>query len=156
LSVAIQRSWKNADENRWHRVVAHRPRLAEQVATTIKKSVHVLIEGSLVKSTYAPSNGKSKRAKAAKIISWSIRADVVRRLDCDKAELDAPNVTEAPESNEAPFHANSRLTLDVYAQALTPAKWAAHLKVVEMIRPTTGNSVVPLCSRAEITASVSG
>jgi integrase len=31
-------------------------------------------------------------------------------------------------------HANSRLTLDVYAQALTPAKRAAHLKVVEMIR----------------------
>src|SRR6266480_6540870 len=26
-------------------------------------------------------------------------------------------------------HANSRLTLDVYAQALTPAKRAAHLKV---------------------------
>ena len=32
-------------------------------------------------------------------------------------------------------HANSRLTLDVYAQALTPAKRAAHQKVVEMIRP---------------------
>ena len=32
-------------------------------------------------------------------------------------------------------HANSRLTLDVYAQALTPAKRAAHMKVVEMIRP---------------------
>src|SRR6266699_7198152 len=27
-------------------------------------------------------------------------------------------------------HANSRLTLDVYAQALTPAKRAAHLKVL--------------------------
>src|SRR5208282_5508758 len=32
-------------------------------------------------------------------------------------------------------HASSRLTLDVYAQALTPAKRTAHLKVVEMIRP---------------------
>jgi integrase len=53
-------------------------------------------------------------------------------------------------------HANSRLTLDVYAQTLTPAKRAAHLKVVEMIRPTTGNSLVPLCSHAEKTASVSG
>jgi len=46
-------------------------------------------------------------------------------------------------------HANSRLTLDVYAQALTPAKRAAHLKVVEMIRPTTGTPVVPSCSHAE-------
>jgi integrase len=52
-------------------------------------------------------------------------------------------------------HANSRLTLDVYAQALTPAKRAAHLKVVEMIRPTMGNSLVPLCSHAEKTASIS-
>lgn len=32
-------------------------------------------------------------------------------------------------------HANRRLTLDVYAQALTSAKRAAHLKVVEMIGP---------------------
>jgi integrase len=37
-------------------------------------------------------------------------------------------------------HASSRLTLDVYAQALTPAKRAAHLKVVEMIRPTVGTT----------------
>jgi integrase len=43
-------------------------------------------------------------------------------------------------------HANSRMTLDVYAQALTSAKRAAHLKVVEMIRPTSGTSVVPICS----------
>ena len=52
-------------------------------------------------------------------------------------------------------HANSRLTLDVYAQALTPAKRAAHLKVVEMIRPTAGTSLVPLCSHAEESASES-
>ena len=39
-------------------------------------------------------------------------------------------------------HANSRLTLDVYAQALTPAKRAAHLKVVEMIRPGGNRSCV--------------
>jgi integrase len=52
-------------------------------------------------------------------------------------------------------HANSRLTLDVYAQALTPAKRAAHLKVVEMIRPTAGTGSVPLCSHAEEAESVS-
>lgn len=46
-------------------------------------------------------------------------------------------------------HANSRLTLDVYAQALTPAKRAAHLKVVEMIGPTPGTLLVPSCSHAE-------
>ena len=52
-------------------------------------------------------------------------------------------------------HANSRLTLDVYAQALTPAKRAAHLKVVEMIRPAAGTSSVPLCSHAEEAETVS-
>lgn len=46
-------------------------------------------------------------------------------------------------------HANSRLTLDVYAQALTPAKRAAQQKVVEMIRPAEGTLIVPLCSHAE-------
>jgi integrase len=46
-------------------------------------------------------------------------------------------------------HANSRLTMDVYAQALTPAKRAAHLKVVEMIRPRLEPEVVPTCSHAQ-------
>ena len=53
-------------------------------------------------------------------------------------------------------HANSRLTLDVYAQALTPAKLAAHLKVVEMIRPIVETEFVPTCSYAQVAASVSG
>jgi integrase len=46
-------------------------------------------------------------------------------------------------------HANSKLTLDVYAQALTPAKRAAHLKVVEMIRPVVEPLVVLLCSHTQ-------
>jgi len=32
-------------------------------------------------------------------------------------------------------HANCRLTLDVYAQALTPAKRAAHRRLVGLIQP---------------------
>jgi integrase len=52
-------------------------------------------------------------------------------------------------------HANSRLTLDVYAQALTPAKRVAHLKVVEMIRPAAETGSVPLCSHAKKAESVS-
>lgn len=40
-------------------------------------------------------------------------------------------------------HANRRLTLDVYAQALTSAKRAAHLKVVEMIGPTGKRQLFP-------------
>ena len=49
LSVATQRSWKNTDDEwssktEWHRVCVFRPRLAEYVATTIKKGARVLVE----------------------------------------------------------------------------------------------------------------
>ena len=33
------------------------------------------------------------------------------------------------------WHASARITMDVYAQAMTPAKRAAQQKVVEMVRP---------------------
>jgi len=86
LSVATQRSWKNAEDEwssktEWHRISIFRPRLAEYVLAAVKKGAHVLIEGSLVSSTYERTDSKSKKAAAAKITSWSIRADVVRRLD---------------------------------------------------------------------------
>jgi Single-strand binding protein family len=86
LSVATQRSWKNADDEwasktEWHRVVLFWPRLADFVARTIKKGAHVLVEGTLVSSTYEQPNGKGKKSNSAKITTWSIRADVVRKLD---------------------------------------------------------------------------
>jgi integrase len=52
-------------------------------------------------------------------------------------------------------HANAGITMKLYAQALTPAKRAAHLKVVEMIRPAAGTAAVPLCSQAQEAESVS-
>ena len=92
LSVATQRSWKNTDDEwvsktEWHRVSIFRPRLAEHVAATIKKGAHVLVEGELVSSTYERPNGKSKKSAATKITSWSIRADVVRKLDRAEPEV---------------------------------------------------------------------
>ena len=106
LSVATQRSWKNADDEwssktEWHRVVVFRPLLAERVATTIKKGAHVLVEGSLVSSTYEQPNGKGKKSKTSKITSWSVRADVMRRLDRGDPEPNAPAPVQALESNEA-------------------------------------------------------
>jgi hypothetical protein len=52
-------------------------------------------------------------------------------------------------------HASSRLTLDVYAQALTPAKRAAHLKLVGLIQPAAETAIGPLWSHAEDTVAVS-
>jgi single stranded DNA-binding protein len=106
LSVATQRSWKNAEDEwvskvEWHRVVVFRPRLADHVTRTIKKGAHVLVEGSLVSSIYEQPNGKSKKSKTAKITSWSIRADVVCRLDRGEPEPNAPAPAQAPESHEA-------------------------------------------------------
>jgi single-strand DNA-binding protein len=56
LSVATQRSWKNAQDEwssktEWHRVCIFRPRLADYVLQSIKKGSHVFIEGSLISST---------------------------------------------------------------------------------------------------------
>jgi single-strand DNA-binding protein len=114
LSVATQRSWKNSQDEwsskvEWHRVCVFRPRLAEYVLLTIKKGSHVLIEGSLVSSTYEQSNGKSKKSKATKITSWSIRADVVRKLDRGEPEPQAPAsgsdtaVLSSDTSDQPPF-----------------------------------------------------
>jgi len=47
LSMATQRSWKNADDEwssktEWHRVVLFRPRLADHVARTIYREVTIM------------------------------------------------------------------------------------------------------------------
>jgi single stranded DNA-binding protein len=117
LSVATQRSWKNAEDEwvskvEWHRVAIFRPRLAEAVLTNVKKGDHVIVEGSLISSTYEQTNGKGKKAKTAKtakITTWSIRADVVRKLDRGEPEPQAPAsssdaaVLPSDASDPAPF-----------------------------------------------------
>jgi len=91
LSVATQRSWKNAQDEwssktEWHRVCIFRPRLAEHVATAIKKGSHVLVEGSLISTAYEREVGKGKKAKTTKQTFWCIRADLVRKLDRGEPE----------------------------------------------------------------------
>jgi single-strand DNA-binding protein len=108
FALATQRSWKNVDDEwssktEWHRVVVFRPLLAERVAATIKRGAHVLVEGSLVSSSYEQPNGKGKKSKTTKITSWSIRADVVRKLDRSEQELQTPPSEPTAESDDAPF-----------------------------------------------------
>jgi single-strand DNA-binding protein len=113
LSLATQRSWKNAEDEwlsktEWHRVAIFSTRLAQYVLDNLKRGSHVLVEGSLISSTYERP-GKGKKAAATKITSWSICADAVRRLDRGEPELEAiasrsRAAEEAPEtSSEARY-----------------------------------------------------
>jgi len=102
LSVATQRSWKNTEDEwvsktEWHRISIFRPRLAEYVLTATKKGAHILVEGSLVSSTYDQPN-EGKKATAKKVVSWTIRADVIRKLDRSEIEPE----TASAQSGETP------------------------------------------------------
>jgi single-strand DNA-binding protein len=101
FSLATQRSWKNAQDEwtsktEWHRVAILRPRLSEFVLASVRKGAHVLIEGSLISSSYAPVNGKDKKDTTAKLTSWTVRADTVRKLD--RGEPEPPPVLAGNET----------------------------------------------------------
>jgi len=79
-------------------------RLGESIADTLHKGDHVLVDGQLVSSKYERENGKSKKAKAAKVtVFWSVRANSDRRLS--RAESEVPAQGSAPEapSDDPPF-----------------------------------------------------
>jgi single stranded DNA-binding protein len=88
LSVATQQSWKDANEEwqsrtEWHRVVAFN-RLGESIADALHKGDHVLVDSMVVSTKYERENGKSKKAKTAKVTVFSsVRANSVCRFDDD-------------------------------------------------------------------------
>jgi single stranded DNA-binding protein len=108
LSVATQQSWKDSNDEwqsktEWHRVVVFN-RLAESIANTLHKGDHVLVDGQLVSSKFRGENGKSKKTNAGNaVVSWSVRANSVRRLS--RAEAETPSAATAPEpaSDEVSF-----------------------------------------------------
>jgi hypothetical protein len=56
--------------------------LLGQAFTTDHKGDHVLVDSMLVSTKYVRENGKSKKAKTAKVtVFWSVRANSVRRSD---------------------------------------------------------------------------
>jgi single-strand DNA-binding protein len=85
LSVATQRSWKNADDEwasktEWHRVVAWNS-LGERVAGSLHQGDHILVEGTLVSNSYDREYGKGKKATTVKHTLRQIRADSIRKLN---------------------------------------------------------------------------
>ncbi|MGH7743661.1 MAG: single-stranded DNA-binding protein [Candidatus Dormibacteria bacterium] len=93
LSVATQRSWKNAQDEwssktEWHRVVAWNS-LGERVAASLRKGDHILVEGTLVSSSYEREYGKGKKATTVKHTVWQIRADSIRKLNRAEKEPEA-------------------------------------------------------------------
>jgi hypothetical protein len=48
-------------------------------------------------------NGEGKKSKTTKLTSWSIRADVVRKLDRNEQEPPTPLSEPTADSDEAPF-----------------------------------------------------
>lgn len=69
-------------ENRVRRICVFRPRLAEYVATAIKKGSHVLMEGELVSSTYERPNGKSKSLHKRPVDDAIVYRSVYRDSTC--------------------------------------------------------------------------
>jgi len=114
LSVAAQRSWKNADDEwnsktEWHRVVAWN-RLGERVATSLHKGDHILVEGTLVSSSYDREYGKGKKATTVKHTVWQIRADSIRKLNRGEKEPEAiasgsgsRNESQSAATHDVPF-----------------------------------------------------
>ncbi|PYU62297.1 MAG: hypothetical protein DMG55_04515 [Acidobacteria bacterium] len=84
----------------------------------------------------------AKRLSIAKKIGWHTFRRTLATLLTGSDE-------NAKTTQELTRHANAGITMNLYAQALTPAKRAAHLKVVEMIRPAAETASVSLCSHAE-------
>lgn len=98
----------------------------------------------------------AKRAKIIKHISWH----TFRRTFSTLLKANGEDIKTVQELLR---HANSRITLDIYTQAVTPAKRAAQTKVVEMIVPkpkeqkeleeTLGKARISLSNPSEPTPS---
>jgi single-strand DNA-binding protein len=104
LSVATQRSWKDAQDEwhsktEWHRVVAWNT-LGERIAASVRQGDHILVEGTLVSNSYDREYGKGKKAATVKHTVWQIRADAIRKLN--RAEKDPG--PEAPGRDESAEH----------------------------------------------------
>jgi single stranded DNA-binding protein len=85
FSIATKTSWpvKDADtwqeETHWHRAVAWG--LQAEVARTLDKGDHVLIEGELRSHSYHKEVGVGVDVVSVPITSWEIRIRAIRKLE---------------------------------------------------------------------------
>jgi single-stranded DNA-binding protein len=63
--------------------------LGERVAASLHQGDHILVEGTLVSSTYDREYGKGKKATTVKHTVWQIRADSIRKLNRAEKEPEA-------------------------------------------------------------------
>ena len=130
LSVATQRSWKNAQEEwqsktDWHRVVLWSSRSV--LAERLHAGDHVLVGGTLVSSTYEREIGNRKKASTLKLTSWSISANIIRKLNRAEKKAEAVSTSSGDlsaaatieSSTDAPFLGSVRSS---YKFALRPQK----------------------------------
>lgn len=107
LSVATQRSWKNADDEwasktEWHRVVAWNS-LGERVAASLRQGDHILVEGTLMSSTYEKEFGKGKSKITVPFKTWQVKADSIRKLNRVGKDRVPETVPVAAHPEEAPI-----------------------------------------------------
>jgi single-stranded DNA-binding protein len=63
--------------------------LGERVAASFRPGDHVLVEGTLVSSSYEREYGKRKDIEKVKRTVWQIRADSIRKLNRAQKEQEA-------------------------------------------------------------------
>ena len=102
FSLATKRAWKRADDQwhsktEWHRVIAWNG-LGAYAASKLRKGDHIYIEGTLISSSYEREIGKGKKAATLKLTSWSIRANIVRKLNRTENQPEAASAA-------SPIHA---------------------------------------------------
>lgn len=84
--------------------------MGERVAASLHQGDHVLVEGTLVSSSYEREYGKGKKATTVKHTVWQIRADSIRKLNRGEKEPEAITsgssttaATTGSETSHAPF-----------------------------------------------------
>jgi single-strand DNA-binding protein len=106
LSVATKRSWKNAQgewqsKTDWHRVVCFN-RLGD-TASTLRRGDQVFVAGLLASSRYNREIGKGNKTETLKLMSWQIRASVLRKLNRIAKEPEATSSGSSQDATAAPF-----------------------------------------------------